>query len=485
MNDNANSSQLNENETETRKEPKNLTRSRKIIFAVLMILIPIILVLLLEGGLRYFQYGGDMDLFVPDDMSALPEYMLNNNFTKRYYFQKGIKTPVPISQRFRAEKDSTTYRIFCLGASTTQGVPYTPNGAFPAQLQNILSTLHPEKRIEVINCGVTAITSHSVLDIMREVLGKYEPDLIVVYSGHNEFYGVLGQASRLSLFDSHFLIQTFLKMQRSRLFLLVRDIVVNLFSKRVSEESVMHHNTMMGIMASNVGIDYNSQLIQRTENHLRKNLEMMSAEAKKHHTDLIFCTLVDNLADLEPFCSQNQNDNATNPADEIVIQAKKQQAQGNYEAAIKLYQQALQTDSTDAGIHYQLAKSCRALNKIELARHHFRLARDFDTIRFRAPSSFNRIIREVAQTHAIPLADVEYAFRKSSPDSLVGNTLILEHVHPNLRGYLLIAQTIAEKMWQEKMIGSDWVWRRKLSLSACWQLNHRSNGKTLCGYQRK
>jgi hypothetical protein len=125
-----------------------------------------------------FGYGETRTLLL-DKSPAKPEYVLNKNFTRRYFFREGIRTPVPISQRFSAKKDSVTYRIFCLGESTTQGFPYSANGAFPAQLKNILSTLNPKRNIEVVNCGITAITSHSVLDMERNPQ-KYKPDLLVI-----------------------------------------------------------------------------------------------------------------------------------------------------------------------------------------------------------------------------------------------------------------------------------------------------------------
>jgi tetratricopeptide (TPR) repeat protein len=442
---------------------QHLALPKKVLFYVMLIALPIVLIMLLEAGLRIFNYGGNTDLFVIDKSIAQPEYVLNKNFTKRYFFQKGIVTPTPLSQRFSAVKDSLTFRIFCLGASTVQGVPYPPNGAFPAQLENVLATLHPGRKIEVINCGITAIASYSVLDIAREVLAKYQPDLIVVYTGHNEFYGVLAQASRLSLFNSYFLIQSFLKLQHSKVFLLLRDVVTRLFSKRITAATVIHHDTMMGIMPGDVGISFRNKLFQRTESHFRKNLEAIAREAKNHHTNLLFCTLVSNVGDLRPLSSLHENRDRSAQCFELFMNAKELQSQGKIEEAVSDYQQALQYDSTDAEIQYDIGQAYRQVKNNRQANYHLQLARDFDTIRFRAPSSFNAIIKDVAQSYGVPIVDIEGAFRQVSPDSIVGKEYLLEHVHPNLLGYLLMAKTIAQKMSEEKMITSNWVWRRNLA----------------------
>ena len=449
----------------------HLPRSKRFIFTLMMIATPILVLMLLEIGLRLFGYGGNLDLFVLDKSPANPEYVLNQNFTRRYFFRKGIITPVPISQRFSARKDSATYRIFCLGESTTQGYPYPPNGAFPAQLQNILSASHPNRNIEVVNCGITAITSHSVLDIEREILKKYKPDLLVLYAGHNEFYGVFGQASRLSLFKSRAYTQAFLKMQRYKLFLLVRDIIARFFSKSIDRDSVKGSTTLMGIMSDQAGIPYDGEVFRRTEDHFRMNLEDMILEAKKHRVDLIVCSLVANLADQPPFSTLQGEDEfqkTQNPElSDLIQKADKCREDKRYQNAVSWYLQALKEDSTDAGIHYRLGQSYAALHQPEGAGRHYRLANDYDAIRFRAPSSFNRIIRELAQKHGVPLADMENAFNEASPIGTPGSERILEHVHPNIRGYLLMARCIAAKMPQNKIPGASRDWNRTLPDSLC------------------
>ena len=442
------------------------SRLKRCLFILMMAATPVLLIVLLELGLRLFNYGGDLDLFVLDKSSANHEYVLNSNFTRRYFFQKGIKTPVPISQRFSARKEDSTYRIFCLGASTTQGFPYTPNGAFPAQLKNILSTLHPEVNIEVVNCGITAITSYSVLDIEREILKKYKPDLLVIYAGHNEFYGVFGQASRLSLFESEAMMRTFLKMQRYKLVLLIRNFITTIFTKSFTREAVQGHTTLMGILAKSNDIPYDSPLFHRAEWQFKSNMEKMIREAKERHVDLIVCNLISNLADQPPFSlllGQDETVKTQNKhLSDLIVEAEKGRSSGRYRDAITFYLQALAQDSTRAEIHYWLGKSYAALPDFDKARHHFQLANDYDTIRFRAPLSFNRIIRELSEIYDVPLADVEKDFCEASPIGIPGSERIMEHVHPNIRGYLLIAKCIARTMSKNNIMSGLWDWNREI-----------------------
>ncbi len=436
--------------------------SKRTIFTIFMLLIPFLVLLMAEGILRVIDYGGNLDLFVMDRSLPAPEYVLNPNFTRRYFFKKGIKTPIPITQRFAAQKDPATYRIFCLGASTTQGVPYTPNAAFPAQLQNVLSTIHPDRNIEVVNCGITAISSLSVLDMAEEILDNYNPDLLIVYSGHNEFYGVFGQASRLSLFSNQTLMRLFLKFQRSKLFLLVRDVMVKIFGETIEQDAVYDHATLMGTVAKDLNIPLNGPVFQKTADQYRRNLADMIGAVRAKQKEIIFCNLVDNQKDLPPFSSLHPD--TTRPGfagkRKLLKQAEILKAAGQYRAAIETLEQLLQQDSSDAAAHYQMGKCYAALQRYDRASQHFQLARDYDSIRFRAPSSFNQIIQEVAAAYQIPCVDLHAAFRDASPGGLIGSELLLEHVHPNFKGYFLMAKTIAKTMSEDRLISQTWDWQK-------------------------
>ena len=430
-------------------QDQTLSPGKRRIFTLIVLMLPLIFLIFIESMLRLFHYGGNPDLFELRTTGDYTEYVLNGNFTRRYFFQKGINTPVPLSQTFPARKDSTAFRIFCLGASTTQGFPFPPNAAYPAILQNILSSAVPNKKIQVLNCGITAITSHSVLDMEREILQKYQPDLLIIYTGHNEFYGVFGQASTLALFKSRTLLQGFLRMQRCRLVLLLRNIINDLFGKTIERGMQHESNTLMSIMAKDISIGFKGKVFLRTENQYMKNLVELCVLAKKHHTDIMLCNLIDNEKDLPPFSSKHiagftEQDTAS--WQESMQQAQDFQNASRYQHAITQYKNALALDSLYALTHYKLAQCYYALNNYTDARTHFKLAKDYDAIRFRAPSSFNRLIARVADEQHVPVIDVRSAFENRSTGRIPGHSLLYEHVHPNLQGYLLIAETIAEKM---------------------------------------
>src|SRR5579859_3968163 len=79
------------------------------------------------------------------------------------------------------------------------------------------------KKIEIINVSLTAVNSYTVLGFAREVV-KQEPDAVLIYTGHNEFYGALGVASTSRLGSTPWLINTLLWLRQWRLFQLLTRI---------------------------------------------------------------------------------------------------------------------------------------------------------------------------------------------------------------------------------------------------------------------
>jgi tetratricopeptide (TPR) repeat protein len=63
----------------------------------------------------------------------------------------------------------------------------------------------------------------------------------------------------------------------------------------------------------------------------------------------------------------------------------------------------------------------------------------------------------IAKAHGATLVDVHQAFVAASPHGLVGNGLILEHVHPNLDGYALLADAFFKSMVGHGMPGPPQV----------------------------
>jgi len=156
-------------------------------------LFPILFFILIEFALVFFSYGNDYSTFVQFEKES-DEYLVFNPSLPQKYFNKSDVVPSVIPDAFKSTKDNNTFRIFTLGGSTTAGWPYPSTVSFPKFLKRELDSKFPNKKFEVINLGISAINSFTVLDIITDVIA-HEPDLILIYMGHNEFYGAYGAGS--------------------------------------------------------------------------------------------------------------------------------------------------------------------------------------------------------------------------------------------------------------------------------------------------
>jgi lysophospholipase L1-like esterase len=89
---------------------------------------------------------------------------------------------------FTFEKPRGTYRILCLGGSTTICYPYVKNpaDAWPAVLERRLNVLHSDRRFEVINAGLGYATSAEMLAGYMFRHRYLKPDMVIIHEGGND-----------------------------------------------------------------------------------------------------------------------------------------------------------------------------------------------------------------------------------------------------------------------------------------------------------
>lgn len=123
---------------------------------------------------------------------------------------------------FAAETDAGSFRVFTLGGSSTYGTNYPPEEAWPGVVARRLAVDHPGAEVEVINAGVTGALSDDLVHYTRQV-GAYMPDLVILYTGYNDFT-YLPQLARFRAFDPRSMaVQT--QLSGLRLATVVRDVL--------------------------------------------------------------------------------------------------------------------------------------------------------------------------------------------------------------------------------------------------------------------
>ncbi len=396
--------------------------AKKRVFWGITLSLPLFLLLLLEIGLRIFNYGGNLDLFIGGP-EGYEEYLrCNPNVARRYFSVQSI-IPTPPKKLFLKQKPPNGYRIFVLGESSTAGFPFENNASFPNILERSLSRAFPDRRIEVINVAMSAINSYALLDLVDEIF-KQSPDALLIYTGHNEYYGALGVGSVQSLGNSRWLITTYIKLRSIKIFILLRDFIgwlkiqfTTIFYK--GSELDPSATLMEGIVAEQT-IPYGSPLYEAGKKQFEKNMDAILHKAAENGVPVVLSELVSNVRDQEPFISVGDN------------------------------------EGHSAKSLYSFARRLEANDEFEKAKQYYVKAKDLDALRFRAPEEFNVILKELAGKYSVTLVPTLSYFENESPNGIIGSTLMMEHLHPNIKGYFLLAKAFYETMQDARMIDNVW-----------------------------
>lgn len=442
-------------------------QKRERVFKIILLALPLFFLLVMESLLRVFDYGGDLALFIPKEEA--PGLMrINENVGRRYFSAKEV-LPETSNDVFPATKAANAYRIFFLGGSSTFGYPYAHNGSMSKMLGQRLADYFPDRRIEIVNLGMPAINSFSLLDYADEILAQ-QPDALVIYAGHNEFYGALGAGSTESLGASRGFINFYLKLQRIKIMLLLRDGVEKVKGLFVSAISAPpKSNTLMEQMVSDDAIPFGSATYHRAHEFFRANLAELITKAQQKKVRVLLSELVSNVREQEPFVSLYAPNTDRTAYQKALAAAAAVESEGQYQIALVRYDSLLQIDAQPAITHFRRGRVLEALHEHEAAREAYERARDLDGLRFRASSDLNKTLRELAQTHNVPLVPMVRAFERESPHGLIGNNLMLEHLHPNLRGYFLMGRAVAESMQQHGFVAEQWRSEHARPDSVYWQ----------------
>lgn len=171
---------------------------------------------------------------------------------------------------FEAGKPNDSFRVLCMGASSTFGYTNRDTGTYPAILQRLFDERAPELNVEVINVGVPHMNTDNLLAMLKNELVEYHPDVITVYTGYNDATWPMDETSLQRLqrwLDGH-----------SAAYATLRKVVValggRLHNRFVEYLPRMSRETVERQLALHVG-------------KTRSNLEELILTAQRHKAEVI------------------------------------------------------------------------------------------------------------------------------------------------------------------------------------------------------
>ena len=396
------------------------------------VVVGVALVVSAEGLLRLVPGLGPSPLVVTlaeDEASGESLHATSRFYAQRFFAQyKGRLAAVgQMGEHFFVEPSpANRYRVVFVGASTVQGFPHPRRLAAASFLQAMLADAWPERDVEVVNLGITSIASFAVAQVVEDAL-VLSPDLVVVYTGHNEFYGLYGAGRYQRL--QYFLRQLHLTH-------LVDGLLGGIGTKDEQTDLIK-----MAAARGEVPLHDPSRAI--AEQNLRDNLRRVSRLCERAEVPLVLCTIVANDAGFAPVGS-TEGDEVWKARVEQAAQAltRGYVAPEDAEDALRQLEQAAALSSEHAWLWYLQGRALERLGRDAEAQRAFRKARDLDTMPWRAPTAHNAVIRAVSKEYEAVLADVEAAFADAAPAQGVGWEWMVDHVHFSVAGQALLARTV-------------------------------------------
>lgn len=369
---------------------------KTVLFWIITISFPIIVFGIIEIGLRIGGYNSNAQkLFI--EAPNNPGFLVSNvDFIGRY-FPSFVPNIAP--NAFRKNKRPNSFRVYVFGGSSTQGFPYNFYYSFAEQLEQKLLLETEGVHVEVINLGMTAVNSYVIRDLSKRVT-EYEPDAIIIYAGHNEYYGSFGTGStQFGFGNSVFIKRLILWLKDFRLYQLLEQS----FSSDVQETG--EQRTMMAKVIQNSDIALDEEIYLAGLNQFEENISDVIERFTEHEIPVYIGTVASNLKDQPPL-----------------------------------------TDDLVAAEAYNSAKESFEAGDKELALEQFLTAKEQDGIRFRAPEKINEIIERIADEYDAQLIEVQEILRRNSDSGIEDNSLFIDHLHPNYIGHRLIAEEIFEEI---------------------------------------
>ncbi|HBX65238.1 MAG TPA: hypothetical protein DEG32_03500 [Balneolaceae bacterium] len=369
---------------------------KKTLYWVITLLFPFLLLGLVEILLRISGYNEDaQSLFV--EVPTQPEYVATNPaFVSRYF--PSFRPQVAISP-FLKEKEEDTFRVFVMGGSSTQGFPYNFYSSFSTQLEQRLLMEIKGLNIELVNLGMTAVNSFVIWDLSSRLV-EYKPDAVIIYAGHNEYYGSFGVGStQFGFGEGVGLKRLMLNLKNWRLYQFIEDIM------RPEDTADSDNRTMMAKVVKDAEIGIESELFEAGISQFQENISDVLDRFENQSVPVFIGTVASNLKDQAPL---GDNDEAIS----------------SFTKGVRLFEEGEVNSASDA----------------------FFQAKELDAIRFRAPEKINEVISTEAYEYGAEVVDVNSLAENKSRSTIPDSSFFVDHLHPDWEGHQAIADLFFEVM---------------------------------------
>jgi len=395
--------------------------------------------MLVEIALRLGGYGYPTTATLWYSSGPTTRIVNNECFGWRFFPPSIARELEPFS--LPAAKPKNACRVFVLGSSAAQGIP-DASFNIGRMLEVMLEAEHPDVDFEVATVAMSAVNSH-VVRVVAQDLARHDPDLFVVYLGNNEVVGPYGPGGAFGRLCSRIgLIRASITLKSLRLGQLIAAAALRRGAP--AEWSGME-------IFSDKQIRHNDRRLEAVYSHFRGNLSDIRDAALAGGAGVVLSTVGVNLKDCAPFSSLHAHSLASADLEKwqtLYAAGVEHEEAGRLAEACEQYAAAEAIDAQYADLHFRMGRCLWRQGHYAQATERFLRARDLDTLRFRADSRINAVVREVAAAahDRVALADAEGALAQAGAEQTPGDELFWEHVHLNMHGTYIVSRAIFEQV---------------------------------------
>jgi lysophospholipase L1-like esterase len=411
------------------------------------LLVSALLLAAIEGGLRLADVGAD-DL----KTSRLKYQQIYFPTLEPARRADGTAVLRPVDPRLRfqsilRDKPEGRLRIVTFGGSATAGLGFSPNVTFARELERALELAYPERSVEILNLGIVALASAQVKLLVAEAARHYEPDVMIVYAGNNEFLEV--HAEKYAAAQATPLSRAVGALMDLNLYRFINGLIrgprrkVSFEERQFSTEDLrLTQDTI--IKSVTMSQDEIDEVVDRYEANLQDTVEV----AEETAAPLVLMTVAAN------WKWRGRSDLPEGWIDELLGAHAAEGPERLRRVRDRLSE--MLTSSARDERHELLFKRGAVEEKLgetAAARDDYRAAMNEDPHLRRALDTANERVRSVASRNGVRLVDTVDLLASRAAGGIIGFDEFYDYVHFTPRGNVIVAAALFEKLQQMGVTG--------------------------------
>lgn len=330
----------------------------------------------------------------------------------------------------------SSFRVICLGESSTFGWGVSFNECYPAQLKKRLENRFPGKNFEVINAGQIGYSSHQGLIFLRNYIVKYRPDIVTVPY-------LINDIDRYRFFRSNGLSDKELPAPNPLLIYLKNTLSKSKLYNQFNDLLLLNNKKKDNAAALKKLLRYSKVRVEPID--YRYNLETIYKLCKHYNIKVVFLKMPMNFRLNSPLEDEKNIFNFT------LAKAASYFDSGEYDQAYKELKTALKYSPLSSkayyylGLYYDINRNSKeAATALRKAWDYqiYDVAEDFNT--------YGKIMEDVAKQYKIPLVNISDIFGTKKDLNLFDNPS--DYIHPNAAGHRIIADELCDTLLKNKLI---------------------------------